>query len=80
MIFFTHVPVKDMENNPDMQPHYIRHILANPLTLGFIVVSLTTQQKMGKVDVHVFGYLTRSCVALGVTFKMSRQNSLPSAF
>lgn len=80
MIFFTHVPVKDMENNLDMKPQYIRHIFANPLALCFIVVPLKTQQKMRKVDIQVVGYLTCSCVALGVTFKIFRQNSLPLAF
>ena len=80
MIFFTHVPVKDMENNLDMKPHYIRKIFANPLAFCFIVVPLKTQQKMGKADVHVVGYLTCSCVALRIRFKISRQNSLPLAF
>ena len=77
MIFFTHVPVKDMENNLDMKPHYMRHIFANPLALCFIVVPLMTQQKMGKVDVHVVGYLTCSCVALRIRFKISRQFLAP---
>ena len=80
MIFFTHVPVKDMGNNLDMKPLQIRHIFANPLAFCFIVIPLTTQQKMGKVDVHVVGYLTCSCVALRIRFKISRQNSLPLPF
>ena len=48
MIFFTHVPVKDMENNLDMKPHYIRQIFANPLAFCFIVVPRRPNRKWEK--------------------------------